>query len=143
MRATLPHAAALPLSTPLRKRPKPVFDQLKNLGGLGNIMGIASELPKRIDDVQKRLDTIRETGSAGGGMVEVDADGKGNVLAVRVSPEAFSGEDPQVIQDLFLAAANDALTKTKKAAAGEIEQATSDLPIPGLSDTLKKFTGNA
>ena len=122
-----------------------MFDQLKNLGGLGNLgnlMGLAQEIPGRMEAVQKRLGEIRETGSAGGGMVEVDASGQAEVLAVRIDPAAFSTEDPQVIQDLFLAATNDALTKTKKAAAEVIREHTADVPIPGLSETLAKFTGN-
>lgn len=122
-----------------------MFDQLKGLGGLGNlgnIMSVAQEIPGKIEEAQTRLAAVRETGSAGGGMVEVDASGKGEVLAVRVDPAAFSGEDPQVIQDLFLAAANDAIAKTKKAAAAEIEDITKDLPIPGLADALAKMTGN-
>lgn len=122
-----------------------MFDQLKALGGLGNLgdlANLARTVPSRIEDVQKRLATIRETGSAGGGMVEVDASGKGEVLAVRIDPAAFSQEDPQVIQDLFLAATNDAIKKTKAAAAREIEDVTKDLPVPGLSDALSKLTGN-
>ena len=123
-----------------------MFDQLKNLGGLGglgDIMSLAKEVPGRVDEAQKRLGAIRETGTAGGGMIEVDASGKGELLAVRIDPATAGTEDPQVMQDLFLAAANDALAKTKKQAAAEIKDLTKDLPIPGLADTLAKFTGNA
>ena len=120
-----------------------MFDQLKNLGGLGNLMNLAQEVPGRIEEVQKRLAAIRETGTAGGGMVEVDAGGKGELLAVRIDPQAGVSEDPQVLQDLFLAAANDALAKTKRRGDEEIKAVTSDLPIPGLGDALAKFAGNA
>lgn len=123
-----------------------MFDQLKNLGGLGglgDIMSIAKDMPGKVDEVQKRLAEVRQTGTAGGGMVEVDATGDGKILAVRIDSAAYAGEDPQVIQDLFLAATNDALAKTKKAAANVIEDATKDLPIPGLSDMLAKLSGNA
>ena len=122
-----------------------MFDQLKNLGGLGNLgnlMGMAQEIPQRMEEATKRLGEIRETGSAGGGLVEVDASGKGEVLAVRIDPQAMTGEDPQVIQDLFLAATNDALAKTKKSAAAMMKDLTSDVPIPGLSEALAKFSGS-
>ena len=123
-----------------------MFDQLKNLGGLGglgDIMNIAKDMPGKVEEAQKRMSDVRTTGSAGGGMVEVDATGTGDVVAVRVDPAAFSGEDPQVIQDLFLAASNDALSKAKQASAEVIKDVTKDLPIPGLADTLAKLTGNA
>lgn len=123
-----------------------MFDQLKNLGGLGglgNLAQLAQQVPAKVEEAQRRLGDIRETGSAGGGLVEVDASGKGEVLAVRIDPAAFGGEDPQVIQDLFLAATNDALSKTKASAGKMMKEVSADLPIPGLGDMLAKFTGGS
>ena len=117
-----------------------MFDQLKNLGGLGglgNLAQLAQQVPAKVEEAQRRLGDIRETGSAGGGLVE------GEVLAVRIDPAAFGGEDPQVIQDLFLAATNDALSKTKASAGKMMKEVSADLPIPGLGDMLAKFTGGS
>lgn len=112
----------------------------KGLGNLANLGGMMSKLQA----LQAELRTKRVTGSAGGGLVEVDASGAGEVLAVRIDPTLFEkegGPDREMIEDLLPAAINDAAQKTKHLYAEAMQEATGGMNLPGLGDALSKFTG--
>jgi len=78
------------------------FDILKN----------AQKLQEQMGAFQEKLGKIKITGSSGGGMTEIDMNGKMEVLAVRISPEAM--EDREMLQDLISAALNNALEKIRE-----------------------------
>jgi DNA-binding YbaB/EbfC family protein len=80
------------------------FDILKN----------AQKLQEQMGAFQEKLKTIGVTGSAGGGMAEVDMNGQMEVLAVRIAPEALEGGDREMLQDLAAAAFNSALGKVRE-----------------------------
>ena len=81
------------------------FDLLKNAQKIQEQMGV----------FQERLGTILITGSAGGGMTEIDMNGRMEVLAVRIAPEVMEGEDREMLQDLVAAAFRNAMEKVKEA----------------------------
>ena len=117
---------------------------LGSLGNLGQFAGLlkhAQTIPGRLERVKGKLETIRETGTAGGGMVTVEVNGRQQVLACRIEPSLISDGDADVIQDLVAAATNDALTKVRGATADAVRDETADMDIPGLPDMLAKFTG--
>ncbi|MDR1373608.1 MAG: YbaB/EbfC family nucleoid-associated protein [Treponema sp.] len=81
------------------------FDILKN----------AQKIQEQMGSFQEKLGTISATGSAGGGMVEVDLNGRLEVLAVRIAPEAADPEEVEMLQDLTAAAFTGAMEKIKEA----------------------------
>ena len=71
-------------------------------------------------------------GSAGGGMVTVTANGQGDVVAVRIDPEVMKGDDVEMLEDLVLAAVNEALRRSKELAAERMGRITGGLGSMGL-----------
>jgi len=75
---------------------------------------------KQMGNFQEKLADVSATGSAGGGMVAIDMNGKLEVTAVRIAPEAVAGGDVQMLEDLVMAAFSNALEKTKEAITREV-----------------------
>jgi len=86
------------------------FDLLKN----------AQKIQEQMGSFQEKLGGICVTGSAGGGMAEVDMNGRMEVLAVRIAPEAMEDGDREMLQDLVAAAFNNAMEKVREAIAREV-----------------------
>ena len=80
------------------------FDILKN----------AQKIQEQMGTFQEKLGQIMITGSAGGGMTEIDINGRIEILAVRISEEAIEGGDREMLQDLVRAAFNNALEKVRE-----------------------------
>jgi DNA-binding YbaB/EbfC family protein len=100
------------------------FDLLKN----------AQKIQEQMGGFQEKLGGISATGSAGGGMVEIDLNGKIEVIAVRISPEAM--EDIEMLQDLITAAFSNGMEKIKEAISREVGAMAGGLNIPGLAGML-------
>ncbi len=99
------------------------FDILKN----------AQKIQEQMASMQERLGTIVVTGSAGGGMAQVDMNGRMEVLAVRIAPEAVNSEDLPLLQDLIRAAFTDAMDKVKEKLQSEFGAMAGGLGInPGM-----------
>jgi DNA-binding YbaB/EbfC family protein len=101
------------------------FDLLKN----------AQKIQEQIGEFQNKLSEINVTGSAGGGMVEVDLNGKFEIAAVRIAPEVVESGDTEMLQDLVAAAFTSGLEKVKDAVNGEMGAMAGGLGIPGLGNT--------
>ena len=102
-------------------------------GGMGgNLMAQVRKMQEEMEKAQEALGAEKVTGSAGGGVVEVDMDGHQNVLAVRLKPEVVDPDDVEMLQDLLLAAINDAGEKAKALAEERMGGLTGGLDIPGL-----------
>ena len=102
------------------------------MAGLGEIMKQAQRLKAEMERLQAEAATKTVEGSAGGGMVTVVANGKGDLLSVKIDPEVARGEDLEMLQDLVVAAANDALRRARELLAQEISRLTGGLNLPGL-----------
>ena len=102
------------------------------MAGLGDIMKQAQRLKDEMDRLQAEAAAKTVEGSAGGGMVTVVANGKGDLLAVKIDPEVARGEDLEMLQDLVVAAANDALRRARELLAQEVSRLTGGLNLPGL-----------
>jgi len=99
---------------------------------LGELMKQAQRMKAEMDRIQAEAATKTVEGSAGGGMVTVVANGKGEILSVRIDPEVARGEDQEMLQDLVTAAANDALRKARELLAQEVSRVAGGLGLPGL-----------
>ena len=102
------------------------------MAGLGDLMKQAQRLKAEMDRLQAEAATKTVEGSAGGGMVTVVSNGKGELLSVKIDPEVARGEDLEMLQDLVVAAANDALRRARELLAQEVSRLTGGLSLPGL-----------
>ena len=93
-----------------------MFKGLGNLANIGALMKQAQEMGGRMQAIQDELKTKRATGAAGGGLVEVDVNGLGEVLAVRIDPSLVEKGDREMIEDLLPAAFNAAQAEGQAAA---------------------------
>jgi DNA-binding YbaB/EbfC family protein len=109
---------------------------LKGLGNIGNIMKQAQEMGSKMQELTTVLKAKRVTGSSGAGMVEVEANGLGEALAVRIDPSLIAKQDRELLEDLLPAAFNAAQVKAKQLHAEQMQSLTGGLDIPGLSDAL-------
>ena len=99
---------------------------------LGDIMKQAQRMKVEMDRIQAEVAARTVEGSAGGGMVTAVANGKGELLAVRIDPEVVKGEDVEMLQDLVAAAVNDALRKARDLLTQEVSRLAGGLNLPGL-----------
>lgn len=111
----------------------------KELGSLANLMKNAQAITGKMQAMRDKLGERRVTGSAGGGMVSVEMNGHSQALACKIDPAVFQSGDREMIEDLIVAAMNQAIDKVKEVAAEEMGQATEGLGLSGLSDALSKF----
>jgi len=100
---------------------------MKNLAGL---MKQAQQMQSKMEEMQARLQTMELTGEAGAGMVRVTLNGKGELRGVKIDPKIIDPQDPEVLQDLILAAHRDAKVKIDAAMASEMQQVTGGLNLP-------------
>jgi len=101
-------------------------------GNLGNIMKQAQAMQEQLAKLQEEAAQKTVEGTAGGGMVTVTANGAMQVVAVKIDPEVVKSGDTEMLQDLLLAATNDALRKARDLMAQEMKSVTGGLQIPGL-----------
>ncbi len=101
--------------------------------GMGNMMKQAQKLQAKMTKLQEELAEKTIEGSAGGGMVRVVADGKQQIREIIIEKEVVDPEDVEMLQDLVMAAANDALSKAQQMASDEMGKLTGGLNIPGLT----------
>ena len=106
---------------------------LKGLGQLGDmakIMKQAQEMQSRMADAQSRLDAIEVTGEAGAGLVTATATAKGQLRALSIDPSLFVPEEREVVEDLIVAAVQDAQARAVEAAQAEMAKLTEGLDLP-------------
>lgn len=117
-----------------------MFKGLGNLANIGALMKQAQEMGGRMQALQEELKSKRASGSAGGGLVEVDVNGLGEALAVRIDPSLVEKGEHEMIEDLLPAAFNAAQTKAKQMHAEAMQALAGGLPIAELSDALSQLT---
>lgn len=118
-----------------------VFKGLGNLANLGALMKQAQEMGSKMQALTEELKTKRATGAAGGGLVEVEVNGLGEALAVRIDPALVEKQDREMIEDLLPAAFNAAQQKSKQLHAEAMQSLTGGLQVPGLQDALAQLSG--
>jgi DNA-binding YbaB/EbfC family protein len=94
------------------------------------ILQQAQQMQGRLQEIQDQLQQQTVTGTAGGGMVTVESDGKGQVRRVKLDPTVVSAPDVEMLEDLIVAAVNDAQQKAAALAQAEMGKLTGGLPLP-------------
>ena len=102
---------------------------MKNLTGM---MKQAQKLQDRMMEMQEEVGNRTVSAQAGGGMVEAVVNGRQEVLSLRIDPEVVVAEDVEMLQDLILAALNEALNRSREMMAAEMSKLTGGMQIPGL-----------
>jgi DNA-binding YbaB/EbfC family protein len=115
-----------------------LFKGITNLAGL---LKQAQQVGSRLQQVNEELKARRATGAAGGGMVEVEVNGLGQLLRLTIDPSLVDMKDRELLEDLIPAAANQALAKAKELHAEVIKDLAGGLNLPGLDEVLAKATG--
>jgi DNA-binding YbaB/EbfC family protein len=105
----------------------------KGFGGLGDIMKQAQQLQERLGQVQEQASAKTVEATAGGGMVTAVMNGKLEVLSLRIEPEIAKSGDVEMLQDLIIAAINQAIRNAQQMMAEEMKKVTGGLKIPGLN----------
>ncbi len=96
------------------------------------MMQQAQEMTGKLAEVQELLGRQTVTGSAGGGLVRVEADGKGQVKRVSIDPSVVNPADVEMLEDLLAAAVQEAQRKARELGEGEMKKLTGSLGLPGL-----------
>lgn len=100
--------------------------------GMGNMMKQAQKLQTRMLKLQEEMAERTVEVSAGGGMVKVVANGRQQIVSVQLEKEVVDPEDVEMLQDLILAAINDALAQSQEMVSTEMAKLTGGMNIPGL-----------
>ena len=101
-------------------------------GNMGNMLKQAQAMQERLGKIQAEAANKVVEASAGGGMVTVSVTGAMQVTKVTIDPEVLKSEDQEMLQDLLVAATNEALRKAKDLMSEEMKSLTGGISVPGL-----------
>ena len=100
-------------------------------GNMNNLMKQAQKMQKQMEENQKALEEKECTASAGGGAVEITISGKKEVTAVKIKEEVVDPDDVEMLEDLIMAATNEALRKVEEEAAAAMSKLTGGMGLGG------------
>jgi DNA-binding YbaB/EbfC family protein len=101
-------------------------------GNMNNMLKQVQKMQKQMEEMQSELEQREVEASSGGGAVTIKVNGKKEVLDVVIKPEVVDPDDIEMLQDLILAATNEALRKAEEMMAREMGKITGGMNIPGL-----------
>ena len=105
---------------------------MSEMPDLGGLLGEVARMQQRMAEVSERLGEIRGEGIAGGGLVGVVANGRREVVSVRIDPKALEDGDVELLEDLIRAAANVALKRAAEEADAAMKSALGGFVPPGM-----------
>ena len=103
-----------------------------NLGNLADLMRNAGKIRESVEKATESLGQLQVEGTSGGGVVTARANGRMELVSVRIDPKLLADGDAELLEDLVTAAVNQALLKAREAAAQSLQSIAGGLPIPGL-----------
>jgi nucleoid-associated protein EbfC len=98
---------------------------------LGNLMKQAQQMQAKMAEMQEKLAAMEIVGTSGAGMVNATVNGKGEVKRIKIDKSIVDPNDVEMLEDLIVAAINDARGKVEAHAASEMEKLTGGLGLPG------------
>ena len=105
---------------------------MKGMPNMAQLMKQAQKFQAKVARMQEELSARTVEASAGGGMVTVVANGGQELLSIKIDPEVVDPEDIEMLQDLIMAAVNDALNKARTMMNEEMGQLTKGMNLPGM-----------
>ena len=103
------------------------------MSSIGKFVKQAARVQRQIEEVQAQLALRTVEASSGGGVVKVVAKCDGTVSSLKIDPQAINPGDAQLLEDLVLAAVNNALSRAKEISSAEMGKVTSGFSLPGLT----------
>ncbi len=100
--------------------------------GMGDFMRQAQKLQEQIQKIQEEVAEKTVEASSGGGMVTVVTDGKQDVVSIKIDPEVVNKDDIEMLEDLIVAAVNEARKRSQELVADELGKITGGMGVPGL-----------
>jgi nucleoid-associated protein EbfC len=100
--------------------------------GMANLQRMAQQMQQEMARVQSELEAAQVDGSAGGGVVSATVTGKGELVSITIDPSAVDPADVEMLQDLVVAAVNDALRASRELAEEKMGAVTGGLKLPGM-----------
>jgi len=101
---------------------------------LGDLMRQAQKLQEEMMKAQEEAKKKTVEATAGGGMVTVVASGAGNLVSIKIEKDVVNPEDVEMLQDLILAASNEAIRRAQEMVSSDMSKLTGGLNIPGMGD---------
>ena len=102
------------------------------MSSIGKLMKQATRIQRQMEQVQAQLAARTVEATSGGGAVKVVAKCDGTIASVKIDPQAINPGDAQLLEDLIVAAANNALGQAKEISTAEMGKATSGFSLPGM-----------
>jgi hypothetical protein len=102
-------------------------------GGFGDMMKQVQKMQAKMEELQAQLEQAEVEGSSGGGMVKVVTNGKNDILSITIDPEVVDKEEIEMLQDLIVAAINQAREKSQELQNEQMSKLTGGISIPGLN----------
>ena len=100
------------------------------MADLSSLFQLAQQAQGRLSEIQTKLAQETVTVAAGGGMVQATADGRGQIRAIKIDPEAVKAGDVELLEDLVLAAVAQAQQRAAELYQAEVKKLTAGLPLP-------------
>lgn len=107
--------------------------RIPNNGGQANMMKKLQQMQDEMARVQKEVEDGEYSASSGGGVVDVKVNGSHQLLSVKIQPDALDPEDVEMLEDMVVAAVNEAMRKADDTMEREMGKITGGLNIPGMS----------
>ena len=111
------------------------FPRNMGMGGMGNMNNMIKQAQKMQEEMLKAQEQLNEQefeASVGGGAVSVKANGRKELIEIKISPEAVDPDDVEMLEDMLVSAVNEALRKADEAQASNLKSLTGGMNIPGL-----------
>lgn len=105
---------------------------LGNLGQLASLLKNAGQIKENMQGMQERLKEARYVGEAGGGQVRTTVDGRGEVIEIKLDPEAVQAGDVEMLEDLIRASINQAIVESRAGVQKEMQAATGGMDLSGM-----------
>ena len=102
------------------------------MGGMNNLMKQAQRMQRQMEETQKELEEKEWEGTSGGGAVKVVVSGKKEILSVKLTEEVVDSDDIEMLEDLIVAATNEALRQMEEISENEMNKLTAGLGLPGF-----------
>jgi DNA-binding YbaB/EbfC family protein len=115
----------------------------KSLGNIASLLKQAKQMQSRMSELQEKLAQLRVEGASGGGLVQVEVNGQQKVIAVRVDEKLLNADDREMLEDLLVAACNQALDKAKEAAATQMSELTGGMDMPQLDEIMGQLNSDS
>ena len=113
----------------------------KGLGNIAQLLKQAHTIGPKMEKINEELTNKRVSGSAGGGMVTVHANGHGQILSIDVDPMLIEKGDVEMVKDLLPAAINQAAAAAKQLHVESMQSITGGMQLPGMEDAFKQIAG--